>query len=59
MLLDIDSCLMNVIVTKHVFPQSQPGRVLHSLVVEGEIMLSAEVKSQFDLTVTLSFSVLC
>lgn len=32
--------------TKHVFLQSQPGRVLHRLVVEGEVpeVLPAEVK---------------
>lgn len=36
--------LSNVILTKHVFPQSQPERALHSIMAGGETILQAEVK---------------
>lgn len=36
--------LLNVILTKHVFPQSRPERALRSIMAGGETMLEAEVK---------------
>lgn len=36
--------LVNIILTKHVFPQSQPERALHSIMAGGETILQAEVK---------------
>lgn len=36
--------LSNDILTKLVFPQSQPGRALHNIMAGGETMLQAEVK---------------